>query len=183
MSKPIKLTQQQLADEYSVSTATLRRARADGVDVHNRDEFADYILNTKAKRPHAWINGVPWEQEATDNDPHLATSAERDLMEQVRTAVNYDEARTLKTKIDGIHKLRQIQILEGDYIHKEDVEADFTRIGSAMQAGLKQMAADVPAMIEGLSAAQSKKVLIKTTLKLMAVLSDEESKLYKQQTK
>ena len=117
MAKPIKLTQQQLADEYSVSTATLRRARENGVDVQNRDEFADYILNTKAKRPHAWINGVPWEQDTTDDNPHLATSEERDLMEQVRTATNYDEARTLKTKIDGIHKLRQIEILEGDYIH------------------------------------------------------------------
>ena len=180
MDKPIKLTQQQLADEYSVSTATLRRARADGVDVHNRDEFAHYILNTKAKRPHAWINGVPWEQEATDDNPHQATSAERDLMEQVRTAVNYDEARTLKTKIDGIHKLRQIEILEGDYIHKEEVMADLTSIGAAVAAAHRQCQADLPAMLEGLTAAKAKSKIREYMLKIDAMLADEAGKLYKQ---
>jgi len=179
MKKPTNLTQQQLADDYSVSTATLRRARADGVDVQNREEFADYIINTKAKRPHAWINGIPWEQDEQPKTPHLATEAEHDLMAQVRNATNYDTARTLKTQIDGIHKLRQIEILEGDYIHKDEVVNDMTRIGSAMQAGLKQLSADLPAMLEGLPAAQSKKVISKVGIKLMGLLSDQFSKLYK----
>ena len=179
MKKPTKLTQQQLADLYSVSVATLRRARENGIDVQNRDEFADYIMNTKAKRPHAWINGVPWLQDEQPSSPHLATNEERNLMEQVRTATSYDEARTLKTKIDGIHKLRQIEILEGDYIHKDEVLNDHVRIGSAMQAGLKQLAADLPAMLEGLPAAQSKKIIAKVAIKLMGMLSDETSKLYK----
>jgi|11_taG_2_1085331.scaffolds.fasta_scaffold92169_2 hypothetical protein len=180
MDKPIKLTQQQLAEEYSVSTATLRRARENGIDVQNRDEFADYILNTKAKRPHAWINGVPWEQDEDNNSTDAASAEMRILRNQVREAPNYDVARTLKTQIDSLMQIRKIEILEGDYIHKDEVENDYTRIGSAMQAGLKQMAADLPAMIEGLSAAQSKKVLIKATLQLMSSLSDEAGKLYQQ---
>ena len=179
MKKPTNLTQQQLADDYSVSTATLRRARADCVDVQNRDEFADYIINTKAKRPHAWINGVPWLQEEKPETPHMATDEERDLMARVRNATDYNEARTLKTQIDSMYKLRQIQILEGDYIHKDEVIRDHIRIGSAMQAGLKQLAADLPAMIEGLLAAQSKKVIAKVAAKLMGSLSDPLSKLYK----
>ena len=100
-------------------------------------------------------------------------------MAQVRNATNYDTARTLKTQIDGIHKLRQIEILEGDYIHKDEVVTDMTRIGSAMQAGLKQLSADLPAMLEGLPAAQSKKVIAKVGIKLMGLLSDQFSKLYK----
>ena len=100
-------------------------------------------------------------------------------MAQVRNATNYDTARTLKTQIDGIHKLRQIEILEGDYIHNDEVVTDMTRIGSAMQAGLKQLSADLPAMLEGLPAAQSKKVIAKVGIKLMGLLSDQFSKLYK----
>ena len=179
MSKPTKLTQQQLADDYSVSTATLRRARENGIDVQNRDEFANYILNTKAKRPHAWINGVPWEQDETEDNPHLATSEERNLMEQVRTATSYDEARTLKTKIDGIHKLRQIEILEGDYIHKDEVMADLTSIGAAIAAAHRQCQADLPAMLEGLSAAKAKVKIREYLLKIDGMLSDKTNKLYK----
>lgn len=179
MKKPINLTQQQLADDYSVSTATLRRARADGVDVQNREEFADYIINTKAKRPHAWINGVPWEQDEQPETPHLATEAERDLMAQVRNATNYDEARTLKTKIDGIHKLRQIEILEGDYIHKDEVVNDMTRIGASVAAAHRQCQADLPAMLEGLTAAEGKKKIREYMLRIDGMLADETSKLYK----
>lgn len=179
MSKPTKLTQQQLADDYSVSVATLRRARENGIDVQNRDEFANYILNTKAKRPHAWINGVPWEQDEPEDNPHLATSEERNLMEQVRTATSYDEARTLKTKIDGIHKLRQIEILEGDYIHKDEVMADLTSIGAAIAAAHRQCQADLPAMLEGLSAAKAKVKIREYLLKIDGMLSDKTNKLYK----
>ena len=179
MAKPIQLTQQQLADEYSVSVATLRRARENGIDVQNRDEFASYILNTKAKRPHAWINGVPWEQTEPDNDPHLATNAERDLMQPLRDDVNYDEARTLKTKIDGIHKLRQIEILEGDYIHKDEVLADLTSIGAAVAASHRQCQADLPAMLEGLTASKAKAKIRDYMLKIDAMLAETTSKLYK----
>ena len=179
MKKPINLTQQQLADDYSVSTATLRRARADGVDVQNRDEFADYIINTKAKRPHAWINGVPWLQDEKPDTPHTATDEERDLMAQVRDATDYNEARTLKTKIDSIHKLRQIQILESDYIHKDEVVNDMTRIGASVAAAHRQCQADLPAMLEGLTAAEGKKKIREYMLRIDAALSDETSKLYK----
>ena len=179
MSKPIKLTQAQLADEYAVSVATLRRARENGIDVQDREAFKDYILNTKAKRPHAWINGPPWEQEEQTSNPHQASAEERDLMEQVRTATNYDEARTLKTKIDGIHKLRQIEIIEGDYIHKDEVVQDMTRIGAAVQAAHKQCQADLPAMLEGLSAAQAKIKIKEYMLRIDGTLADETSKLYK----
>jgi hypothetical protein len=178
MKKPTKLTQQQLADLYSVSVATLRRARENGIDVQNRDEFADYIMNTKAKRPHAWINGVPWLQDEQPSSPHMATNEERNLMEQVRTATSYDEARTLKTKIDGIHKLRQIEILEGDYIHKDEVVADMTRMGAAIAAAHRQCQADLPAMLEGLTAAKAKSKIRDYMLKIDAMLSDETNKLY-----
>jgi len=176
--KKIKLTQQQLADEYRVSTATLRRAREDGVDVQNRDEFAHYILNTKAKRPHAWINGVPWDQPDPDTNPHVATDTERDLMDQVRNATNYDTARTLKTQIDAIHKLRQIEILEGDYLHKDDVINDFTRIGASVSAAHRQCQADLPAMLEGLTAAEGKKKIREYMLRIDGMLADEGGKLY-----
>ena len=176
MVKPF--TQVQLADYYAVSVATIRRAKEQGVDVQDRDAFAAYV-RTKSKSPHSWINGVPpWEQSETVDDPHLATAGERDLMERVRVTTDYNEARTLKTQIDAIHKLRQIEILEGDYIHKADVENDMTRIGAAVRAAHKQCQADLPAMLEGLSAAKAKVKISEYLLKIDAALADETGKLY-----
>ena len=171
------LTQEQLAEDYSVGIATIRRAKADGVDVQNREHFKAWIYTNK-RLPPAWGNGPPWEQ-ADIPDPHLASSGERDLMERVRTTADYNEARTLKTQIDAIHKLRQIEILEGDYIHKADVENDMTRIGAAVRAAHKQCQADLPAMLEGLSAAKAKVKISEYLLKIDAALADETGKLYK----
>jgi len=177
--RKLKLTQTQLADDYSVSVTTIRRANADGCDVQDRDAFVAYIKRTKSKWPDAWLNGVPWEKEAKGNDPHHATDAERDLMEKVRNAPDYDTARTLKTQIDAIHKLRQIEILEGDYIHKDEVVNDLSRIGAAIGAAHKQCQADLPAMLEGLSAAEGKKKIRDYMLKIDGMLADETSRLYK----
>ena len=172
-----RLTQAQLADDYNVSLSTVRRAKVDGVDIYDRQAFVDWVYSNK-KRPPGWQNGVPWEQDDKPN-PHMATAEERDLMDQVRNAVNYDEARTLKTKIDGIHKLRQIEILEGDYIHKDEVVQDMTRMGAAVQAAHKQCQADLPAMLQGLSAAQAKIKIKEYMLRIDGMLADETSKLYK----
>ena len=171
------LTQEQLAEDYSVGIATIRRAKAAGVDVQNREHFKGWIYTNK-KLPPAWGNGPPWEQSETEDDPHLATAGERDLMERVRVTSDYNEARTLKTQIDAIHKLRQIEILEGDYIHKADVENDMTRIGAAVRAAHKQCQADLPAMLEGLSAAKAKVKISEYLLKIDAALADETGKLY-----
>jgi len=176
MSNP-KLTQAQLAADYVCNIHTIRRAKADGIDVQDRDAFVGWV-KTKSKRPHAWINGIPWEQEEKQAED-FASDEERELMEQVRNATDYDTARTLKTKIDAIHKLKQIQILEGDYIHKEEVISDITRIGAAMAAAHRQCQADLPAMLEGLPAAKAKSKIADYMLRIDGQLSDETNKLYK----
>lgn len=176
MSQPY-LTQAQLAADYVCNIATIRRAKADGVDVQDRDAFAAWV-KTKSKRPHAWINGVPWEQEEKQSED-FASDEERELMDQVRHATDYDTARTLKTKIDAIHKLKQIEILEGDYIHKEEVISDITRISAAVAAAHRQCQADLPAMLEGLTAAKAKNKIRDYMLRIDGQLADETNKLYK----
>jgi len=173
-----KLTQRQYADKYKVSQYVINKLKKKGVDLDDKQAVIDSILNQRS-RPEQWINGVPLDGDEQPSSPHLATNEERDLMEQVRTATSYDEARTLKTKIDGIHKLRQIEILEGDYIHKDEVVADMTRMGAAVAASHRQCQADLPAMLEGLTAAQAKTKIREYMLRIDAMLSDETNKLYK----
>ena len=173
-----KLTQAQLGDLYRVNPATIARAQKAGVDVYDREAFKAWIF-TKKKRPPAWQAGVPWEVDELPDDPKYASQEEMELMQRVREAPNYDVARTLKTQIDAIHKLRQIEILEGDYIHKDEVVNDLTRIGAAVLAAHKQCQADLPAMLEGLSAAKAKDKIRDYLLRIDAMLADETGRLYK----
>ena len=173
-----RLTQAQLADDYCVSLSTVRRAKADGVDVYKRQAFVDWVYSNK-KRPHGWEAGVPWEQPDAENNPLISTAEEHDLMDQVRNAPNYDVARTLKTKIDSLMQIRKIQILENDYIHKDEVVNDLTRIGAAVLAAHKQCQADLPAMLEGLSAAKAKDKIRDYLTRIDGMLADETGRLYK----
>jgi len=108
---PERLTQQQLADDYSVSLSTLKRALRSGVDVHNKQAFVDWVYSNK-KRPPGWENGVPWEQ-GEEQAEAIALSPElHELAEQVRNAPNYDVARTCKTKIDALMQVAKIAVLK-----------------------------------------------------------------------
>ena len=171
------LTQRQYADKYQVSQYVINKLREKGIDLDDEESVVGSIMGQRS-RPKQWINGVPWMQPNAKNNPQSVTDTERDLMQKVKEAESYDEARTLKTQIDAIHKLRQIEILEGDYIHKADVENDMTRIGAAVRAAHKQCQADLPAMLEGLSAAKAKVKISEYLLKIDAALADETGKLY-----
>ena len=176
-----KPTQVELSEQYQCSPITIKRAKKDGVDIYDRDAFAGWV-KTKAKRPHAWINGVPWEQDDADSDDGVEiklSEEDHKMIEEIRNAPNYDVARTLKVKADAIMQVKKIKILEKQYIHVDVVENDLTRIGAGVLAAMKQMQADLPAMLEGLTAAESKKKIDEYTMQIAAQLSDELSKLYK----
>ena len=171
-----KLTQRQYADKYQVSQYVINKLKEKGINLDDEAAVVDSIMNQRS-RPKQWLNGSPLNADP-DTNPHVATDTERDLMEQVRNATNYDTARTLKTQIDAIHKLRQIEILEGDYLHKDDVINDFTRIGASVSAAHRQCQADLPAMLEGLTAAEGKKKIREYMLRIDGMLADEGGKLY-----
>lgn len=172
-------SQRQLADLYEVSEYAIRTAKKKGVDIHNRDEVRAHFLKGR-KRPAAWVSGCPWDEvKMVDDVPERASSYEIDMIQQVKDAIDYDEARTLKTKIDSLHKLRQIQIQDRDYIHKDEVTDDMTRIGNGLKAGLLRLQADLPPMLEGLGANEMQKVLQAKIYEMLGQWSNESSDLYK----
>lgn len=180
MSDPKLPTQRQLAEEYGVSKYVISQMLKNGVDVYSRDEVKAEIMGRRS-RPPAWINGAPWEQGEKNRvrrDASEMSDDELDLMGRLRTVDNYDEARTLKTQIDGMYKLRQIEIQNREYIHRDEIMNDMMRIGRGLQAAHNKCQADLPAILEGLSAAQMKGKIRDYMLKLDAQLHDEASDLY-----
>tara|TARA_R110002020_G_scaffold81691_1_gene202701 strand:+ start:99 stop:650 length:552 start_codon:yes stop_codon:yes gene_type:complete len=174
-----ELSQRQLAIQYSVSESALRTIKKKGIDIRDREAVREHFL-TCPRRPDQWVNGCPWDEpKFTKPTPDEVSGEELDLMQQVIEAHDYDSVRTLKTKIDALHKLRQIEIQDRDYIHKDEVTDDMTRIGNGLKAGLLRLQADLPPMLEGLGANEMQKTLAAKINEMLSQWANESSELYK----
>ena len=170
-----KLNQKQLAEKYQVDQSTVTRLKKAGVDIYSDDAVRDAIL-AQPNRPRAWISGCPWD-EATEQSKAFQDFIKGDtkanieaLEQQAIEATDYNESRFIRTKIQSLKELLQLQILNGDYEHKDDVVSDFTKIGHALKAGITAMQSDMPGTLEGLSAAQMKIKIKERGYQLMAEL-------------
>ncbi len=183
MSK--KLSQAKLAILYKVNQDWISKAKARGIDIHDKEAIRAAILS-QSKRPPAWSNGCWWDEKPED-DPIISedlTSKETEdqikaLEKQALAATDYDGSRFIRTKIQSLKELLQLQILAGDYVHKDDVVADITRIGFGAGALLEQLTSDLPAMLEGLTAAQMKVKIREASRRIRLALADETNKLFK----
>ncbi|MGB2402840.1 MAG: hypothetical protein ACPIA7_05455 [Akkermansiaceae bacterium] len=171
-----KLTQKELAQIYKLDQSTITRLKKAGVDIHNKDAVRDAILN-QPNRPKAWISGCPWDdapepseafQEFIEGDTKANIEALEKLAMQ---ATDYNESRFIRTKIQSLRELLQLQILNGDYERNDKVFTDYTIIGNALKAGITAMQSDMPGMLEGLSAAQMKIKIKERGHQLMAELA------------
>lgn len=185
------ISQRQWADMYQVSPHTIRRLLSDGVDLEDRKSVTTFILNMR-QRPKAWVNGSPLNQPVgsdrrDDVDPaEVIESLDEDslnesleaLTRKALAATEYDTVRTLKTKVETLEKVRKVQILERDYIHREEIASDHTKIGAAMRTALERLKADLPSQLEGLSARDMKNVIADKAREILLQLSDDLSELY-----
>jgi hypothetical protein len=180
---PKPKTQNELAILYQVPQSTISKIKKKGYDVQDRNEFRAAML-AQNKRPPAWSNGCPWD-EKPELDPATDIEVEDLDMEQLRqelmNASDYDEARFIKTKIGGLKEFLQLSILERDHLPKQEVETDMIRISAGVRAGLNSLRLELPAVLEGFTAAQMKGKIDEKVKSIARLLADETSELYQQQ--
>ena len=170
-----KLNQKQLAEKYQVDQSTITRLKKAGVDIYSDDAVRDAIL-AQPNRPRAWTAGCPWD-EVTEQSKAFQDFIEGDtkanieaLERQAIEATDYNESRFIRTKIQSLKELLQLQILNGDFEHRDEVVNDYTKIAHALKASITAMQSDMPGMLEGLSAAQMKIKIKERGYQLMAEL-------------
>jgi len=185
-----KLSQAKLAVLYKVNQDWISKAKARGVDIYDKGAVRAAMLS-QAKRPKAWINGCWWDDKPEDN-PIVTTELNGDdtaqqikmLEAQALAAQDYETSRFFRTKIQSLKELLQLQILAGEYTHKDQIKEDYTKIGHAVKASALRQQAELPGMLEGLTAAQMKTRIKESSMNLleelkMGILTNETSKLYK----
>jgi hypothetical protein len=136
------------------------------------------------KRPPAWRNGCPWDDKP-EKDPATDIEVEdldmEKLKKQLINSGDYTDARFIKTKIEGLKAFLQLSILERDHLPRSEVETDMVRISAGVRAGLNSLRLELPAVLEGFTAAQMKGKIDEKVKSIARLLADETSELYQQQ--
>lgn len=177
-----KKNQRELAVLYQVTQPTISNLNKAGVDIHNKEDVRDALLK-QAKRPPAWSNGCPWDDKP-EKDPETDIDVEdldmEKLKAQLMAAKDYDSARFIKTKIEGLSGFLKLSILERDHLPRQEVETDMVRISAGVRAGLNSLRLELPAVLEGFTAAQMKGKIDEKVKSIARLLADETSELYQQ---
>jgi hypothetical protein len=182
-----KQSQRDLAILYQVTQPTISRLKREGCNVYDKEEFRRVILSQR-KRPKAWEDGCPWDEKpATEpinynDDEEVADTDEMKLRSDLLAATDYKEIQAIQTKIKGLKDHNALMVEQGKYIAIEEVQTDMIKIAAAMRSSLKGLRHELPATLEGLTAAQMKGKIDDKTHGIMLMLSDELNELYEEPT-
>ncbi len=184
------MTNLEIQNFYQVTASTLARLRQGNIDLLDPQAVATKILS-QTRRPKSWTNGKPFtdaEAKAFVAGNPSATDVvtqhedepddERSLREKAASATTYDQARFYLTQIKALKESRSLEILEGDYLSKEDVIADFSRMAFALRAGILSMSSDLAPSLAGLDEVQVAKKVKAAGVNILNLLGDDESALY-----
>ncbi len=171
-----KLSQAKLAILYKVNQDWISKAKARGVDIYDKGAVRAAVLS-QAKRPPAWSNGCWWDDKPEDNPIVTTELSGKSTEEQIKlleqqalAAQDYDTSRFIRTKIQSLKELLQLQILAGDYEHNDKVRGDYTKVGHALKASVLRLQAELPGLLEGLTAAQMKPRIRSAAISLLTEL-------------
>ena len=190
------MTNRQLRDFYKITQSTLARLKQKGINVFNPYAVRDKLLG-QCRRPDAWTNGCVFTDEEAEafmaggngrsrgdnitlktTAETIAADEETSLREKARNATTYDQARFYLTQIKALKEDLQLQILEGEYMSKKDVQADFLRMGYALRAGMTRMSSELAPAIAGLDEVSVSKKVREATQNTLRMMGDQASELY-----
>lgn len=111
--------------------------------------------------------------DATGDPQELA-----ELVQQVKAAKTYNDARTLKVQIDALRAGYALEIEQKQHCSIADMSEALIRIAAAVKAAVLRMEADLPPMLEGMDPAAMQRVIRGKVDEVMTMLSDEAAKIW-----
>lgn len=111
--------------------------------------------------------------DATGDPQELA-----ELVQQVKAAKTYNDARTLKVQIDALRAGYALEIEQKQHCSIAEMSEALIRIAAAVKAAVLRMEADLPPMLEGLHPPAMQRVIRGKVDEVMTMLSDESAKIW-----
>jgi hypothetical protein len=125
----------------------------------DRDTLLAKIPNQE-RMPIGFVKPVTAPRKILNDE--VAATAEQDLQNlqaQLKGAGDYEEARTITTKIRGIQIVLKELRQQGTYILKSEAQAAGMKAGNASKQKWEKLEDDLPPLLEGKEAAQMKQII------------------------
>lgn len=106
--------------------------------------------------------------DATGDPQELA-----ELVQQVKAAKTYNDARTLKVQIDALRAGYALEVEQERYCSIAQIEDAMDGIAAVVRNAIKRMEADLPPMLEGLDAAAMKRIVAEKSAEVIQIIYDE----------
>ena len=109
------------------------------------------------------------ERSSTTGDPQEL----QELVQQVKAARTYNDARTLKVQIDALRAGYALEVEQERYCSITQIEDAMDGIAAVVRNAIKRMEADLPPMLEGLDAAAMKRIVGEKSAEVIQLIFDE----------
>ena len=100
------------------------------------------------------------------------------LIEQVKSARTYNDARTLKLQIEALRSGFALEVDQMKHVSKSTVEEALMKIGAAVRSAIVRMEADLPPMLDGASPATMQRIIREKTDEVMTSLADAANEVW-----
>ena len=100
-----------------------------------------------------------------------------ELVRQVKAARTYNDARTLKVQIDALRAGYALEVEQERYCSLAQIEDGMDGIAAVVRNSIKRLEADLPPMLEGLDAAQMKRIISEKAALVIQTIYDEGERL------
>jgi phage terminase Nu1 subunit (DNA packaging protein) len=100
-----------------------------------------------------------------------------ELVRQVKAARTYNDARTLKVQIDALRAGYSLETEQERYCSIAQIEDGMDGIAAVVRNSIKRLEADLPPMLEGLDAAQMKRIIGEKIAQVIQTIHDEGQRL------
>lgn len=178
--KTVQKTRQQRASDIGVSIQSLSNWSRCGVDVFDDEQVRaklSRIRNLPPTLKPEWLPQVAPAAPVSSGDDPTSIDIEA-IIRQLSTVTDKHQAQTVKTQIDGLLNAYKLREAAGKYVSKATVDTALVRIAAAVKAAILRMEADLPPQLEGADPPTMQRIIRGKVDEVMAMLSDESSKIW-----
>jgi flagellar biosynthesis/type III secretory pathway protein FliH len=167
------------AGEIGVSMPTLKSWERSGVDIWSDDDVRKKLGRMRNMPPHLKPEFQPKASAPITPPGDDPTQIDIEtIISQLSAATDKHQAQTVKIQIDGLLNAYKLREAAGKYVAKAKVDEDLLRIGAAVKSAMKRMEADLPQMLEGMTASKIQTVIRDKVDEVLAMLADKTAEVW-----
>lgn len=99
------------------------------------------------------------------------------LIQQVKAARTYNDARTLKLQIEALRSGYSLTVEQERYCTMTEIQDAMVGIAASVRAAIMRMEADLPPMLEGMNASNMQQAIRSKVDEVMQVINESSMKL------